>query len=161
MDVSGYSFSDDEITRLEQHRDRQQDARLKVRFIALLMLAKHISIGDVAAITGKSVKAIENWLSQYLTKGIDSLDSFQYKPKQPYLSEEETKQMLNWVRTTNPAHLKQIRVYIIEQFGVKYTPEAIRKILHKNGIKLLRPKVLPGNPPSEEEQKKRLPSTSR
>jgi len=159
MDVSSYSFSDDEITRLEQYRDRQQDARLKVRFMALLMLAKHIPIGDVAAITGKSIKTIENWHRQYLTKGIDSLNSFQYKPKQPYLSDEETQQMLNWVRTTNPAYLKQIRAYVIEQFGVKYTTEAIRKMLHKHGIKLVRPKVLPGKPPSEEKQKKTLTST--
>jgi len=162
MDVSSYSsFSDQEIVSLQQYRDRQQDARLKVRFIALLMLAKDISITDVAAITGKAVKSIENWHRQYLTKGIDSLNSFQYKPKEPYLSDEETQQMLNWVRTTNPIHLKQIRAYVIEQFGVKYTTEAIRKVLHKHEIKLMRPKVLPGNPPTAEEQKKRLPSTSK
>lgn len=161
MDVSSYRFSDEEIVRLQQYRDRQHDARLKVRFIALLMLAKNIPITDVAAITGKAIKSIENWCHQYHKQGIDSLNSFQYKPKQSYLSEEETQQMLNWVRTTNPVHLKQIRAYVIEQFGVKYTTEAIRKVFYKHGIKLIRPNVLPGNPPTEEEQKKRLPSTSK
>ena len=48
MDVSIYKFGDEEIIRLEQYRDRQQDARLKVRFMALLMLAKGIPITDVA-----------------------------------------------------------------------------------------------------------------
>ena len=90
MDVSGYKFGDEEIVRLEQYRDRQQDARLEVRFMALLMLAKGIAIRDVGAITGVALKTISNWHHQYLTKGIDCLNSFQYKPKQPYLSNEQT-----------------------------------------------------------------------
>ena len=161
MDVSSYHFSEEEVHRLEHYRDEQQDARLKMRFIALLMLAKGIDLKDITAITGVAMKTIENWHRQYLSKGIDCLNSFQYKPKQPYLSDEQTQQLLNWVRTTNPIHLKQIRIHIIEEFGIKYTTEAIRKLLHKNGIKLIRPKVMPGDPPSEEEQEKKLPNTSR
>ena len=161
MDVSSYQFSEEEIHRLEHYRDEQQDARLKMRFIALLMLAKGIDLRDIAAIAGVAMKTIENWHHQYLSKGIDCLNAFQYKPKQPDLSDEQTQQLLNWVRTTNPIHLKQIRIHVIEEFGIKYTTEAIRKLLHKNGIKLIRPKVMPGDPPSEEEQEKKLPNTSR
>ena len=161
MDVSSYHFSEEEVHRLKHYRDEQQDARLKMRFIALLMLAKGIDLRDIAAIAGVAMKTIENWHRQYLSKGIDCLNAFQYKPKQPYLSDEQTQQLLNWVRITNPIHLKQIRIHIIEEFGIKYTTEAIRKLLHKNGIKLIRPKVMPGDPPSEEEQEKKLPNTSR
>lgn len=161
MDVSDCKFDDVEISRLEQYRDRQQDARLKVRFMALLMLAKGIAIKDIGVITGVAMKTIANWHHQYLTKGIDSLNSFQYKPKQSYLSDEQTEQILNWVRTTNPPKLKQIRAYVLEEFRIKYTTEAIRKLLHKHGLRLIRPKVIPGNPPSEEEQEKKLPNTLR
>ena len=161
MDVFSHKFSEKEIDRLHQYRDRQEDARLKVRFIALLMLAKNIPVIDIATITGKTTKSIENWQRQYLTQGIDSLNSFQYKAKQSYLTDEQTGQMLNWVKTTNPATIKQVRAYVIEQFGVTYTNEAIRKIMHKHKIKLIRPKVLPGNPPTEEEQKKVSPNTSK
>jgi len=161
MDISSFEFSNEEIVRLEQYRDRQQDARLKVRFMALLMIAKGIAIRDVAAITGVAMKTIENWQHQYLTKGIDCLNSFQYKRKQAYLSDEQTQQLLNWVRTTHPSQLKQIRAYVIEEFRVKYTTEAIRKLLHRHGLKPVRPKVIPGNPPSEKDQKKKLPNTLR
>ena len=44
MDVSEYQFDDDEIVKLHDRRDNQPDVRLKVRFIALLMLAKGIEI---------------------------------------------------------------------------------------------------------------------
>ena len=69
------------------------------------------------------------------------------------LSDEQVQVLVSWVKTTNPAHLKQIRAYVIEQFGIKYTTEAIRKLLHKQKLKLIWPKVVPGNPPSEEVQK--------
>ena len=47
MNVSDYQFSDEEIVRFHKYRDNQDDARLKVRFIALLMLAEGIEIHKV------------------------------------------------------------------------------------------------------------------
>ena len=162
MDVSksNYQFSDEEIARFHQYRDNQDDARLKTRFIALLLLSEGIEIHTVASVIGKSIKTIENWHRQYRSKGIESLNFFQYKPKQSYLNDEQIEQLVSWVKTTNPSKLKQIRQYIKDHFKVKYTTEAIRKLLHKKGLKLLRPKVIPGNPPSEEEQKKKLQNTT-
>jgi transposase len=160
MNVSDYQFSDEEIARFHQYRDNQDDARLKARFIALLMLAEGFEIHKVASIIGKSIKTIDNWHRQYHSKGIESLNFFQYKPKQSYLNDEQIEQLVSWVKTTNPSKLKQIRQYIKEHFEVKYTTEAIRKLLHKKGLKLLRPKVIPANPPSEEEQKKKLQNTT-
>ena len=159
MDVSNYKFSDEEIELLNQYRDNQDDARLKVRFITLLLIAEGIEIHKVASVIGKSIKTIENWHRQYRSKGIESLNFFQYKPKQSYLNDEQIEQLVSWVKSTNPAKLKQIRQYIIDHFKVKYTTEAIRKLIHKKGLKLLRPKVMPGNPPNEEEQKKKLQNT--
>ena len=159
VDVSNYKFSDQQIERLNRYRDNQDDARLQARFIALLMLAEGIEINKVASIIGKSIKTIENWHRQYRSKGLESLNFFQYKPKQSYLKDEQIEQLVSWVKTTNPATLKQARAYIIEQFKVKYTTEAIRKLLLKKGLKLLRPKVIPGNPPNEEEQKKKSQNT--
>jgi transposase len=161
MDVSKYKFSSNEIERLEQYRDHQNDARLKSRFMALLMLANGIEINTIASVIGKSVKTIENWHRQYLTKGIESLDFFQYKPKKTFLDDNQVTEVIKWVKTENPSKIKQVREYIKEHFKVKYSTEAVRKLLHKNGLKLLQPKVIPGNPPSEEEQKKTSQNTSK
>jgi transposase len=154
MDVSDYKFSENEILILQQYRDNQPDIRLKVRFIALLLLSKDLEYKDVASVIGKSIKTIENWHHQYLTKGIDSLNSFQYVPKKTFLTDEQIEQLVKWVTETNPGKTKEIRQYIKEQFKVRYSNEAVRKLLKKNGLKVLRPKVIPGNPPTEEEQKK-------
>jgi transposase len=154
MDVSKYEFDDEEIAKLHKYRDNQPDVRLKVRFMTLLMLANKVELKTIASIIGKSIKTIENWHCQYVTKGINSLNSFQYKPKQSYLDSEQINQVVNWVTQTNPGKTKEVRKYIKDHFEVDYTNEAVRKLLKKKGLKVLRSKVVPGNPPSEEEQKK-------
>ncbi len=55
MDVSKYNLDDYEIARLQEYRDNQPDVRLKVRFIALLMLAKGFELENVASVVGKPI----------------------------------------------------------------------------------------------------------
>jgi len=62
----------------------------------------------------------------------------------------------HWVKTTNPAKLKEAGKYISDHFKVKYAAEAVRKLLHKRGQKLIWPKVTPGDPPGGEELKERI-----
>ena len=154
MDVTEYQFDDEEIQKLHEHRDNQTDIRLKLRFIAMLMLAEKVELKTICSIIGKSAKTIENWHHQYVTKGIDSFNTFQYKPKKTYLTPEQIDHVVNWVKETNPGKTKEVREYIKDHFQVAYTNEAVRKILRKMGLKILRPKIVPGNPPSQEEQKK-------
>jgi transposase len=118
VDVSDYKFDDDKIKKLQYHRDSQPDVRLKVRFIALLMLAEKIELKTIASIIGKSEKTIENWYLQYKTKGIESLNSFQYKPKKSYLTPEQIDQAVSWVKETNQGKTKELREYIKDHFQV-------------------------------------------
>jgi len=52
------------------------------------LLSESIEIHKVASVIGKSIKTIEKWHRQYRSKGIESLNFFQYKPKQSYLNDE-------------------------------------------------------------------------
>jgi transposase len=159
MRITEYVFFDNEISLLSEYRDNQKDSRLQLRFIALLLLSKGSDVSFVSSIIGKNIKTIENWFQQYKTKGIDSLNSFQYKPKKTFLSKEQIEEVVSWVRKTNPAKTKEIRAYIKDHFKVTYSIEAVRVLLKKNGLKVLRPKVIPGNPPNEDEQKKTSKNT--
>jgi len=152
MDIIQHPFGQEEIHHLRQFRDQQHDGRLKIRFIGLLMLAEHIAIEHAASLIGRSVKTLRYWGHQDLTQGVDRLNSFNYQPKQTYLKPSQIAQVVTWVTTTNPAKAKHVKAYIQEQFNVQYTREAVRQLLHKHGLKRLRPTKQPGDPPSEDEQ---------
>jgi transposase len=153
MDITQHTFGQEEISHLRDYRDKQRDGRLKIRFVGLLMLAEDLAIEQAASLIGRSVKTVMNWGHQYLTQGIDCLNSFNYKPKQTYLKPSQIEQLVAWVNETSPAKTKQVRTYIKEQFKVTYRVEAVRQLLRKQGLKRIRPKEVPGKAPSEEEQR--------
>jgi len=153
--IRNYKFTSDEIRELEHYRDNQNDPELKCRFIALLMLAvKKLTLSDVADIIGKSVKTLKRWFKKYYLKGIGSLNSFDYKVKTPYLSKKQTDEIVRHVKDNLPRNIGIVREFIRDRFGIIYSDDAVRKILKKNGLKFLRPKLTPGNPPSEAEQRR-------
>ena len=153
INVEKYDFSADELEKLRKYRDKQNNGRLKVRFIALLMLADGNPLPKVASLLGCSIATLIRWFKMYLLKGAASLNHFNYKPKQPYLTYAQIANLAAWVRESNPANIKIIRDYIIEHFNIVYSQAAIRKLLRKKGLKFMKPKLFPGKPPTVEVQK--------
>lgn len=153
MDLLGYTFNVNEILKLKEYRNKQSNARLKVRFIALLMLATGYKPENITDLLGMTLQTIVNWLQLYIDEGIERLNYFTYKPKECRLDENQISQLKIWVKEKNPGKIKQVARYIQDNFNIKYDNESVRILLKKNGLKVIRPKVIPGNPPSEEKQK--------
>lgn len=153
MKITQQTFGQEEIAQLREYRDKQRDGRLKIRFIGLVMLAEELNIEQAASLIGKSVKTLLNWGKQYLTNGIDALNSFNDKPKQTYLTPAQLEQLVTWVTTTNPAKTKQVKGYLKEPFRVTSSVEAVRVLMLKHGRKRIRATTQPGNPPNEAEQR--------
>ena len=51
---------------------------------------------------------------QYRTKGIDSLEAFQYKSRKTLPEKNQVEELVKWVKEANPAKTKQVREYIKE-----------------------------------------------
>jgi transposase len=134
MNIQNYDFSEEEIEDLQRYRDNQEDVRLKIRFIALLLLTKKTNIRDISDVIGKSSITIERWLESYISKGINSLNSFGYKPKKTFLSDDQIEQLAKWVKETYPPNLKAVRTYVQETFNIVYTIAGIGKLLKKKGL---------------------------
>jgi len=161
MNISNCIFNEKDIKEIQSCRDSQKDPGLKIRFMAILSVACNdngieAGIRQTAEIFGKHTETVKNWLSQYLTGGAEKLNNFNYKPKKPYLSRHQINQVIIFVSYENPATVKEVKNYINEKFSISYSVEAVRKLLIKNGLKIIRPRIVPGNTPSPEEQKKRL-----
>ena len=79
MDISEHEFTDEEILNLIEYRNNHKDLRLKDRFLALLLVSEGLELPRVACIVRKLIKTIGNCFHQYMSKGINSLNSFHYK----------------------------------------------------------------------------------
>ncbi len=153
MKIPDHIFTDNEIIKLNKYRDKQKNANLKIRFIALLMISKKIAIDVIAQAIGKCTNTIINWFVKYLSRGIDSLNSYNYVPKKEFLTKAQISEVVDWVRKNNPSTCKEVARKIKDDYSVVYATESVRKLLKRNGMKFSLPKAVPGNPPSEEKQK--------
>ncbi|GBC61571.1 hypothetical protein DENIS_2533 [Desulfonema ishimotonii] len=121
----------EETETLKRYRDGQKDYRLKLRFIALLLIAGNTGTEIVAAAVGKDIRTVETWYGKYLTHGPDALNSFQYQPKRCFLSDDQLADMIAWVKKELPSDTKVICHYIREQTGIAYCQSAVAKLLKK------------------------------
>ncbi len=79
--ILDYKFSENEIKQLTEYRDLQDDFRLKRRFIVFLLIAEGVSPNTIRRTFKISPKTVDNWFEQYLRKGIDALNTFNYIKK--------------------------------------------------------------------------------
>ncbi|KPA13703.1 transposase, IS630 family [Candidatus Magnetomorum sp. HK-1] len=153
LDIN-YKFTDSEIEQLNILRVQSNNYRLRDKILSIILYATiSISVLQISKIIGKSEKTIENWISAYFNEGIDCLKSYNYKPKKSLLNHFEKNQIKIFVTFENPETIKEIIQYISDKFKIKYSREGVRKILIELGLKRLRLKTVPGNPPTVEEQK--------
>ncbi|GBC61792.1 hypothetical protein DENIS_2754 [Desulfonema ishimotonii] len=152
LNIRTHIFMPEETGTLKKYRDGPKDFRLRLRFIALLLIAGNTGIPTVASSVGKDVRTVETWYEKYLASGPDALNSFQYKAKQCFLSDDQLADTVAWVRRELPSDTKVIGHHIKKKTGVAYSRSAIEKLLKKKGLRWLRPKLIPGKPPSEEKQ---------
>jgi len=120
MELPIYSFTENEILILKNYRDRQKNGNLKVRLLAIIMIAQDIGLDDIAQILGRSKITIVNWFKIYITKGIEALNMYNYIPNKPKLSKEQISDVINWVRENNPGTCKEVADKIKEDYSIKY-----------------------------------------
>lgn len=153
--IEEHHFTDEEIESLKNYRDQQEDSRLKKRFLAFLMVASGISLEQTCEILKVSKQNLQLWYQQYLEGGLERLNQFNYKPKQPKLSEEQLEALKEWVKANLPS-TKQTQEWIREQYEVFYSEDGVRKLLKSIGLKSMKPRLVPGNPPDEATQQRHI-----
>jgi len=89
--ICSYTFSEDEIKTLEEHRDQQEDFRLKRRFIIFLLIIDGVFMDTICKTFKISPKTIDNWFKQYSSKGIDALNAFNYVKKKHSYKKNKSK----------------------------------------------------------------------
>lgn len=98
MTLCEIKFKEVDILLIKAFRDKQNDYRLKRRFIALHMLAQGAAIELILETLDIKRPTLEKWVSIYESLGLQSLNTFNYKRKEPKLTEEHVQELIEWVK---------------------------------------------------------------
>lgn len=114
-------------------RNAEKDARLHNRLSALLWLDDGFSRLQVAELLGLHHRTIKNWLKLFLRGGLDSLCSLLYKGDLGKLSTAQQQQLKAQVATGRFKCAAEVCAWVLESFGLTYTPGGMRKVLNRLG----------------------------
>lgn len=118
----------------------EKDTRLKMRYLALY----HFKLGEnrtqIAQFIGVNRGSVNTWVSNYLMKGLDGLQTKPSTGRPNRLSTHQQQQISEYIKAnavkTDGGRMiaEDLRSYIKETFNIEYTLRNIYWLLHSLGF---------------------------
>jgi transposase len=119
---------------IERRRKETLDRRVYQRLTAVLTIAEGESRGEVAHLLGIGLSQLGEWLRLYRNKGLDALCALHYKGDPGKLTATQVDQLKEKVSTGCFRNSDQIRQWLVDTFGVSYTPSGVKDLLRRIGV---------------------------
>jgi transposase len=119
---------------IERRRKETLDRRVYQRLTAVLSIAEGKSREEVAHLLGIGLSQLGEWLRLYRNKGLDALCLLHYKGDPGKLTAEQVGQLKEKVSTGCFRNSEQIRQWLVDTFGVSYTPSGVKDLLRRVGV---------------------------
>lgn len=132
--------------RLERYR------RYADRIRVVLLLDEGKSAKSIAEYLFLTEKTVRHYGQSYKSGGIEQLIYDDYKGKEFHLTELERTELINHLSTNLYRTTLEIRAYILNQYGVKYTTGGVRHLLKRLGFVYKKPQLIPGKANKEQQQ---------
>jgi len=120
--------------------NKVKDHRMRLRLLAVSHFKSGKNRAEVARMLNISRRVVNDWVANYLNKGISGLKSKKQTGRPSYLNEQE-KQTLNlYIKAQSQSDEggrltgECIQAYISANFDVNYHPNAIYKLLKSLGF---------------------------
>lgn len=131
------------IGLLVAHR-KQNDKGIADRIKTILLLDKGLSYESIAEVLLLDDSTLRRYYDIYVEKGIEGLFQYNYTGGLSYLSDVELIELDEHLQATTYQRAKEIVCYIDKQYGVKYTVEGVRWLLHSMNFVFKKTKHIPG-----------------
>jgi transposase len=119
---------------IERRRKETLDRRVYQRLTAVLTVAEGESREGVAHLLGIGLSQLGEWLRLYRNKGLDGLCALHYKGDPGKLTAAQVNQLKEKVSTGCFRNSDQIRQWLVDTFGVSYTPSGVKDLLRRIGV---------------------------
>ena len=136
------------LTRLSKEAERDGAYRVAKRLQAVVLNAEGRTSGELAAVLKAPRSKISEWLSRYQAQGVEGLLEGRRSGRPPELNPKQRKQLEDILESGPVAYgldngvwtSPMIAWVIEEEFGVNYHPGHVRKVLHRLGFSVQRPR---------------------
>src|SRR5262245_39817353 len=119
---------------IERRCKETLDRRVYQRLTALLAVAAGKTREEVAQLLQVGLSQLGEWLRVYRNKGLDALCTLHYKGDPGKLTAHQVDQLKEKVSTGCFRNSAQIRQWIVDTFGVSYTPSGVKGFLRRVGV---------------------------
>ncbi len=153
------------MARLQRMYDGEVKAKPKVRLLSAIHRKRGKSIDDIALLVRASRNTVHSWLRKFVERGIDGKDSIKQTGRPTLLSLRQRKQLVKRLERGAPHSnsglwsTKEVRELIRKEFGIKFVPQHVWRILVGCGFSLQvpRPRHYKTASPEEIERFKKKP----
>jgi transposase len=118
---------------IERRRHETHDQRIYERLSAVLWVADGRDRFDVAALLGRSVRQVAEWLRIYRNQGLDPLCTLHHQGDPGKLTPAQLERLKQEIQTGRFRNSDRIRQWVEETFHVPYTPSGIKDLLRRLG----------------------------
>jgi transposase len=118
----------------------ESNAPKRLRLLAISHFLDGKNRTQIALNLKVSRRSVNNWVSNYLTAGVEGLEAKKAQGHPCPLSIKQREQLFDYIDKQSRSHQggrltgEAIRLYIAEQFQITYHPNAIYKLLHLLGF---------------------------
>jgi len=128
-----FRLSRSERKKIEKRRNQESDKRIFRRLSALLGLDDGCSQEEVARFLGVIPRTVRRWLKTYRQTGLDGLCRLVNEGRKCTLSDAQLETLREQVEAGSFRAAKQVRQWITDNFGVKYSLTATKALLRRLG----------------------------
>jgi transposase len=118
---------------MNRRRKASHDRRLYERLTAVLAVDAGKTREEVAEFLGVSLTQLGEWLRIFRNQGLDVLCTLHHQGDPGNLTAAQVEQLKNEVRTGRFRNSDQIRHWLQETFGVRYTSSGVKQLLKRIG----------------------------
>jgi transposase len=118
---------------IDRRRKASHDRRLYQRLTAVRAVAAGKARVEVAELLGVSLTQLGDWLRIFRNQGLDALCTLHNKGDPGNLTAQQLEQLKNEIRSGRFRISDQIRHWLQEAFGVRYTSSGIKQLLKRIG----------------------------
>ncbi len=147
-----FYLTDKEVSELRTVHSAERNRHAADKIKAVILLGTGWKLKNVKQALLLDDETLRGYVKKYQAGGIDELLENNYFGRQSNLTETQLKRV-HWELDTKIYQTTHAVIeFVLDNFGLKYSPSGMRDLLHREGYAFKKPKLVPGNPDAEAQE---------